>query len=81
MTNGNVKVTKHCVRPLRLIVGMGISLVIHCQAQPVDLKQGAADDIKQARADSGDQHGRKSTKSIDKTAKSTVAFNTINYRV
>jgi len=54
----------HCVRPLRLIVGMGIRQVSQCQAQPVDLKQGASDDIKQARAKSCDQHGRKSTKSI-----------------
>ena len=67
MTNGNARVTKHCVRPLRLIVGMGIRQVSHCQAQPGVPKTrgiGSSDDIKQARAESCDQHGRKSTKSI-----------------
>ena len=80
MTNGNVRITEHCVRPLPLIVGMGIRQVSHCQAQPVGLKQKASDDIKQARAESCDQHGRKSTKSIestDKTAKSIIAFDSI----
>jgi len=28
---------------LRLIVGMGIGQVSHCQAQPVGLKQGTSD--------------------------------------
>jgi len=36
---------------------------------------------KQARAESYDQHGRKSTKSIDKTAKSIGAFDSINHGV
>jgi len=36
---------------------------------------------KQARAESCDQHGRKSIKSIDKTANSVVAFYSINYGV
>jgi len=35
----------------------------------------------QARAESCNQHVRKSTKSIDKTAKSIVAFDSINYGV
>jgi len=61
----------HCVRPLRLIVGMGIRQVSHCQAQPVDPKQGASDDIKQARAESCDQHGRNSTKSTQSSSRST----------
>ena len=67
MTNGNVRVTKHCVRPLRLIVGMGIRQVSHCQAQPGVPKTrgiGSSDHIKQAPAESCGQHGRKSTKSI-----------------
>lgn len=35
----------YCVRPLGLIVNMGIGQVSHCQAQPVGLKQGASEDI------------------------------------
>ena len=66
----------HCVRPLRLIVGMGIRQVSQCQAQPVDLKQGASDDIKQARAKSCDQHGRKSTKSIGNQPSRVVKLST-----
>ena len=44
---------KHCIRE-----------VSHYQAQPVRLKQGASNDIKQARAESCDEHGRKSIKWI-----------------
>ena len=68
-----VQQTMHCVRPLRLIVDMSIRQVSHCQARPVGLKQGA---LKQARAKSCDQHGRKSTKYIGNQPSRVVKLST-----